>query len=152
MSYVRYECKNILSSVILSISCLHILPVFLKPYSNLLSILPTLPFIVLAEPLAPRFHSLAILLLYLFYLYIHPGPLPYLLSFLLFAFLPTMFCAFTRILVVFRLDRNCLLKVAWLCWIFSALQPKAHCTLAPRWFPSFISGGATHHTGARDLC
>ena len=35
---------------------------------------------------------------------------------------------------------------------FSALHPKADCTLTPKWVPSFISRGATHHTGARDLC
>ena len=35
---------------------------------------------------------------------------------------------------------------------FSALQPKADCTLTPKWFSSFVSRGATHHTGARDLC
>ena len=42
------------------------------------------------------------------------------------------------------------LKVA--CRAFSALQPVGRLYPCPIEFPSFISRGATHHTGTRDLC
>ena len=45
----------------------------------------------------------------------------------------------------------CILKRS-LSGAFSALHPKGDCTLTPKWVPSFIPRGATHHTGARDLC
>ena len=42
------------------------------------------------------------------------------------------------------------LKVA--CGAFSALQPVGRLYPCPNDFPSFISRGATHHMGTRDLC
>jgi len=42
------------------------------------------------------------------------------------------------------------LKVA--CGVFSALQPVGQLYPCPSEFPSFISRGATHHIGMRDLC
>ena len=81
----------------MSISCLYLLPVFLKSYSKLLSNLPPLPFTVLAEPPAPKFHLLA-LLIYPSYICIRHCSLLYLLLFLLFALLSAMFWVFTRIL------------------------------------------------------
>jgi len=41
-------------------------------------------------------------------------------------------------------------KVA--CGAFSALQPVDRLYPCPSEFPSFISRGATHHIGTRDLC
>ena len=37
-------------------------------------------------------------------------------------------------------------------WGFSALQPVGRLYPCPNEFPSFISRGATHHIGTRELC
>lgn len=55
LSKIENEGKIRFYRVMLSISCLYLLPVFLKCYTKLLSTLPPFPFTVHAEPPAPKF-------------------------------------------------------------------------------------------------